>query len=417
MNKSQKILLISNIVLLGFFFAVVFHYVLGFYVGLGHFFNTFLSEPKTAFEDFTAILPRIKDLAPYSPPAEWQNYFPLSFVILFPFSLMENGTVAYAVFALIFIGVFVYLNIKNLACEDLGKMENFKNIFILSILTYPFLYLIDRGNFDMVIFIFLAGFVYFFKKEKYKVSAILLALANAMKPFPFLFLTLFLIKKKYKEFFISLAVSALLIVGSFFFFKGNVIDQICVLIQSWVSYSGGYVAYNDSSYGMVNGSSLYIFLKLIFCQLTQTPLVSPLLLFKIYNILNLVILALVVFLTFREKLFWKQLFLITSYMVFIPPAVYDYKLIFLFLPLWFFVNSEGKSKFAKFDLAYAILFSLFLIPKYFVIPQFLWGIEGRAFSISLILNIFILFIFVGIIIFEQFSLRKIRKNGNEEINL
>jgi len=403
MKKESKVLVLSAIVLIGFVIAVFFHYALGEYLQLGHFYNTFLSSPDTAFSDFTSLLPLIKDLTPYAPPANWQNYFPLAFILIYPFEFFKNVYIAYSVFAVIFLGFFIKMNIKAFGSEKFSGLENLQNIFILTFLTYPLLYLMDRGNLDMIILMFLTGFAYCFESKKYKLSAFFLALANAMKPFGALFLIIFLVKKRYKEFFLNLGLTFLFITGGFLFFKGNVLYQMNILLQSWFNNTNNYVYLNDNSFGMVNGSSLFVFLKLLFCQLTPTPIISTFLLSNIYTILSIIITIAVVILTFKEKIYWKQLTLLTFYMVFIPTVMYDYKLIFLFIPLWFFIKSKEKS---NFDLTYVILFGLFFLSKYLVIPEFLWGIEGRAFSISLILNPIIMVIFVSLIIYEQFTVRK-----------
>lgn len=404
MNKSEKVLILTTIILVGFAISVFFHYILGFYVGLGHFFNTFLSVPETFYSDFSGPLAHLKNLQPYAPPANWQNYFPLSFVFIYPLVFIKNTFFAYLIMLSAFLASLLWANIKYLSCADLNKIQNFKNIFVITFLSYPFLYLVDRGNLDMLIFIFLAAFACLFNAEKYKLSALCLAVANAMKPFPFLFLILFLVKKKYKEFFLSLVLTILFIIGGFMFFKGSVLSQFNVLIQSWKGMTNGYVFLNDNSCGMVNGSSLFMLLKLICCQITKTPIISTHLLLKIYNIFSFFALIFMVYFISKEKSYWKKLSLLSLYMVLIPTFIYDYKLMFLFIPLWFFVNAEEKS---KYDLIYVVLFGLLLLPKYFVIPTFLWGIEGLGFSISLILNPVIMILFTGLIIFEQLK----NKNG------
>lgn len=404
MEKSKKVLILSTIVLAGFVSEVIVHYILGFYFRLGHFYNTFLSAPEMAFSDFIGVLSKIKSMNPYSLPANWQNYFPLSFIILFPFTFIKNAFVAYCIFTSFFMTFFITLNIKFLNCENLSRLANFQNIFILTLLSYPILYVIDRGNIDMIIFIFFACFAYFFNAEKYKLSAICLAIVNAMKPFAFLFWILFLFKKRYKECLLSILTTIVLIIAGFMFFKGNILYQFNILLESWVYFVKEYIYAVNNNFGMVNSSSLFALLKLIFCNLTVKPIISTFILAKIYNVLSLFMTGFIAFFAFKEKVFWKQLMLLTLYMALVPSVVLDYKLIFLFIPLWFFVNAKEKS---QFDIFYIIFLGLLFIPKYFVIPEFIWGIMGRAFSVSTILNPIIMLLFIGLIIFEQFKLKKV----------
>lgn len=403
MDKSEKVLILSSIILVGFVVAVFFHYILGFYLGLGHFFNTFLSAPETFYADFWGPLSHLKGMNPYSPPADWQNYFPLSFVFIYPLVFIKNTFFAYLIMLSVFLAFFIWANIKYLSCADFGKIQNFKNIFIITFLSYPFLYLMDRGNLDMLIFIFMAAFALLFKAEKYKLSAVFLAVANAMKPFPFLFLILFLAKKRYKEFFLSLALTIFFIILGFMFFKGSVLSQFNILVQSWQNMTHGYVYLNDKSLGMINGSSLFSLLKLIFCHLTINPIIPTDVLFNSYKIFSIFATVGLLMIVLKEKSYWKQLCLLTFYMILVPTVVYDYKLIFLFIPLWLYVNEKDKS---RFDLIYTVIFGLLFLPKYLIIPEFLWGIDNQGFSISLILNPVIMILFIGLIIFEQLKNKK-----------
>lgn len=406
MKKSEKVLLLSNIVLIGFVFEVFFHYFLGFYLGMGKFFNTFLSNPEVFYSDFSGPLSHLAGRQPYVPPADWQNYFPLSFVLVYPLAFIKNTFFAYLIMLGTFLSFLTWSNIKYLSCKNLDKIQNTKNILIMTLLTYPFLYLVDRGNLDMLIFIFLAIFVIFFGQGKYKTSAVFLAIASAMKPFPFLFLILFLAKRKYKEFFLACVLTALFIIGGFMFFKGSVWSQFNVLLQSWFYMNNGYAYFNDNSCGMVNGSSLFMLSKLMLCQITKTPIISTYLLLKLYNIFSAFFLVWIMYLVFNEKNYWKQLTLLSLYMIMVPTTMYDYKLIFLFIPVWFFINTEEKS---KYDFVYTLFFGLFFLAKYLVIPTFLWGIEGRGFGISVVLNPLIMLIFIVLIMLEQRKLKD-RKN-------
>lgn len=410
MEKSEKVLLLSSIVLIGFVLEVFFHYILGFYLGLGQFFNTFLSNPVTFYSDFSGPLSHLAGRQPYVPPADWQNYFPLSFVLIYPLAFIKNTFFAYLIMLSTFLSFFSWANIKYLSCNDLNRIQNFKNIFIMTLLTYPFLYLVDRGNLDMLIFIFVALFAMFFGQEKYKTSALFLAMACAMKPFPFLFLILFFAKRKYKEFFLACALTVLFIIGGFMFFKGSIWSQFNILLQSWLNMNNGYVYLNDDSLGMINGSSLFAALKLIFCHMTKTPIISTDLLLKLYNIFSAFFFVLIVYLVFNEKSYWKQLALLSLSMAMIPTIMYDYRLIFLFIPVWFFINAEEKS---KYDFLYVLFFGLFFLAKYLIIPTFLWGIDNRGFGISLILNPIIMMLFIWLIILEQAKSKEKEKEKNE----
>lgn len=402
MEKSEKVILLSTIVLVGFTLAVIFHYILGFYLNLPYPYNSFLWGADIAFNDFTNIMGIVKDLVPYKAANLFVNYFPLAYILLFPFTFIKSKIIAYLLFASIFLSFFIYINIKNFSCKNLTRLQDFQNIFILTIISYPFLTLIDRGNIDMLLFIIFGAFIYFFKSEKYILSSVLLAILNAMKPFLAIFLFLFLFKKKYKEFFLSLILSIFLIITGFMMLKGEFFSQVSVLIINLKLFKILYAYKNNNVIGMFAGSSIFMALKLLFTRLSLTPLISTVMLTKMYDAFSLLAAPVILFFTWREKIFWKQISLLSFYMLSIPYMVNDYKLIFLFVPIWLFVNTKEKS---RFDLAYIILFGLLLIPKNIIIANYIPKVY-IYFSISIILNPIIMIIFISLIIFEQFYLKK-----------
>lgn len=398
MEKSDKVLTLSTIVLIGFSIAVLFHYFLGDYLGFSYPYNTFLYSPEQFASDFTILTHFIKDLNPYQTPSFWINYFPLAYIILFPLSLIKNNMVSYFVLLIIFECFWIPMNIKMFGCKNFNKIQNVQNIFILTALSYPLLNLVDRGNFDMILLIFMSGFIYLFQKKRIVASLLVLTVINAIKPFFILFLLLFLYKKKYKEVFLSLVLSFVLVIGGFLVFKGGLFSQIGVFLQSLLITKKELV-YTIGG-GLSNSSSLFMALKLIFCRdlnwITTKELAA------ICNIINIPILFIVGFFVYKEKIFWKQVALLTLHMLTFSLIVCDYKLIFLFIPIWLFVNVREKS---KHDLIYTILFGLLLIPKRYLII-----LSGKLVSFSIILNPLIMLTLMGLIIGDQLCLKK---KGNE----
>ncbi len=395
MEKSDKIILLSNIVLVGFFVAIIFHYFCANVLGLGDPLNTFLLYREWIFSDFVWVSDATRNLAPLSKPNIWIIYFPFAYVFLFPFTLIKNILLSYFLFVSVFISFFTYLNFKFLKCKKFNKLQNFQNIFILTFMTYPFLYLLERGNFDMYLILFMTVFVFAFIKKKYIISAVALALINAIKPFSCIFLVLFLFEKKWKELFLSLFITFLLITGSFFILKGDILSQINILKTNFDILSERFLYH--PLHGTTNSTSVFFALKLFIFSMKSS--VSTYLLVKVYGFISFVLTALTVFFTWKEKVFWKKITLLTLYTLTVPYVVFDYKIIFLFIPIWLFINQEEKT---EFDLIYTILFGLLLIPK-----KFFWFFGFHILSVYL--NPVIILSFMGLIIFEQFKLKKIAK--------
>lgn len=400
MNKTRKIFLLSNIVLMGFFVATIFHYLCAALGNLPNFYNTFLlpsKYPGWVFGDFMWILDASRNLSPFNSGNDVVNYFPLVYFLMFPLTLIKHKLLAYFIVVSTFLTFFIYENIKTFQCQNLTKLQNFQNIFVLTTMTYPFLYLLERGNLDMIILIFMTAFVYLFKSKKFLLSAFFMALINAIKPFTIIFLILFLFEKKYKELFYCLLLSFLLIIIGFIGLKGDFWSQIQGLALNLKLYQDRFL-YTPMQ-GHDNSSSIFMALKFFFCFKSQ--LISPILLIKIYSTILLFLTGIISYFTWKEKVFWKQITLLTLYSLSVPFVIFDYKLILLFIPLWLFVNTEKQS---KFDVFYIILFGLLLIPKK-AIPVISFT-EIFFVPFSNIINPIIMLVFMGLIIYEQVHTQK-----------
>lgn len=400
MNKSDKIFLLSNIVLVGFFVAVIFHYICANVFHLGDPYNTFLLYPSWVLGDVTGLLDVSKNLYPFQTPNIMINYLPLAYLLLFPFALIKSQLVACYLLISIFLCTFSILNLKFFSCNNLTKLQNFQNIFILTIMTYPLLYLLERSNIDMFILFFMGAFVYAFKTKKYSLSSTLLAIMNAIKPLTLIFLVLYIYEKKWEELFFSLFLTFLLIIFGFMFLHGDFLAQLEVLKINLSWYVNKFIY--DPFEGATNSLSIYLALKLILCG--RLKLMQTALLYNIYTVISVFLTGFTIYFSWKEKVFWKRITLLTLYTLTVPYVVFDYKLIFLFIPIWLFVNTDKKS---KYDLMYTILFALLLIPK-----KQIWLMGLYQFGVYV--NPIIVLIFMGLIVFEQFKSKQIA--GKVEAN-
>lgn len=401
MEKSQKVTILSSIILVGFVFGVIYHFILSHYFNYGTTYNSFLYPSSFAFCDLFSILPYIKDFKPYQEITLWVVYFPLTYILMLPFAFIKNAILSYCIYISGFVAYLIFMNIKSFYCTDLSKLQNFRNICIITVISYPFLYILDKGNFDMFLFIFFGLWAYAFKTEKYRLSAVLLGIINAIKPFTVMFLLLYLFKKNFKDFFLSTILTAMLVVGGFMFFQGGFVNQIKIFMANLESYRTVYTLGSDMRMGF--NSSIFIPLKTILLYFSN-DLFSSFLPVKIYDYICYVITAITMFFVWREKIFWKQLTLLICNFLLLPYMTYDYKLLFLFIPIWLFVNEKGKF---KLDLAYIILFALLFIPKNIII--FLPSINNNLniwLSLSAIVNPIIMIILSSLILWEQFYKKK-----------
>ena len=410
MERSTKIKLLSTIIVIGFTIAVFYHYIMEAYLRNQYPLNTFLFRPNDKFNDFLDMVKFIKELNPYrSNIYIFGIYYPLGELFFFPFTLFKSSKVALLVFLGIFLLGWMFFIIKNFSQSN--QLDNWRDIFALSLMTYPFLFTIDRANVELYSFLFLCGFAYFYNSlNSYKslFSLICLSLAIAMKPFPMIFLVLLASEKKWKNIVYVIIFATLITIFSMMCFQGRFLENIqglrrnqALFVKDYVIGSGGW-PYGLSLFGLIKVIILFILelfsdFSLDFSK-TQVFLHWVSLLLKPYSLLSLILVGLVtLYILDKEKILWKKLALLVFVMNVIPPTSGDYRLLNLFIPLAFFINESRSS---KFDLAYIILFGLLMIPKnYFIIP----AMTNAGLSIAVIVNPLLILIFGALIIKEGMS--------------
>ncbi|EKE02629.1 MAG: hypothetical protein ACD_20C00350G0007 [uncultured bacterium] len=418
MNRENKISVISLIIVIGFVLSIFYHYILGVYLNLGYPFNTFLFIPQDRFMDFFNACTASRDLNPYLQTDILVNYFPFAFVIIYLFTIMPLN-ISFTLFVSFFILYFFYYNYINLksAYSNINKIVLIRNTFIFSFMTYPFLITIDRGNFEILLFILMSLSVYFYLKKDFLKSILFLAVPAAMKLYPITLAILFLSDKKYREFFYTIFIAGSLNILSLFLFKNGVIMNIGYFLGNLYKANHGYIIGNLA---LGHGTSLYGVLKIIIFKLYSSVQIKylsgfiPLIVLKLQGMLTpdvisnalriytavvlILFLLITLYVIFIEKQFWKKVALLIFSAIIFTPMSGGYKLLHLFIPLWLFINDKNIS---RYDLFYVISFGLLLIPK-----DYLYFAFDRIYTISIILDPTIITAMMVMIIFEGIKNRK-----------
>lgn len=102
-------------------------------------------------------------------------------------------------------------------CQILG--------LLILILSYPATFLIERGNIDGIVFLFVAGCLYFWKKNE-KVAGVSLAIAVSLKIYPILLFFTACVEKRTRFLLSFLFVQCALIVSSFDSWKSFLFERI-----------------------------------------------------------------------------------------------------------------------------------------------------------------------------------------------
>jgi len=411
-TRESIIDLIGLIVIAGFALAVIYHYYLGTYSGLGYPYNTFLFRPEDHFNDFKNGLRTIDPSLPgpdWDPGLRhpiWKVGYPWPFTCLLHYPFLPFG-LSWGTFLWLglFIAVFLAWCVRHL--KGFTPVVTVRNVLVFSFLTYPFLFELDRANPEMFVFIFLAAFFVCYATPRHHLGLVALAAAIAMKSFPGVFLVLFLCDRRWKDVLlvgalavgINLASAAVLPGG----FATNMERWLCQgpsIYQSQMVIGNGGLMFGNSLWGVgkVAMGTLYPLLdppSSMSAALTELQLPYLLAGFAAFALLALYVVRF-------EQVWWKRVALLSFTMILLPFVSADYRLLHVFFPLFMFINSEERGRFDKF---YTIMFALLLIPKGYVHLYF-----AREATIQIILNPLIMVSMIFAIIWEGLHPRVERKS-------
>ncbi len=377
--KEAKIRYIVTIILIGFVTSVFFHYFQGVYQNLPYPHNTFLFLPSDKFNDFFNFYNLLQYQEPYFGNHQSVQY-PFSNLIGYAFTILPRTT-AFIVYTALFMYAFIIFAVLFTYPENSKK--HISELLIISLLTYPILFTLDRGNPESYVFISLLGFIYFYEKKEYLLTVIFLSSAIAMKLFPIVFVIIYLSDKKYKEVLLTGLFTCVLTIFSLLFFKGGIYENLVQIIRG-----ANLVRLNVFLGGdlvVQRGVSLFTLAKIFFIETDLIYKVNMAKFLSIYIIIAVALgLFIAVYVVLVEKEFWKKVAILVVAMLLLPHVSADYKLIHIFLPLFLFINTPRSS---RLDGLYIALFGLLLIPKdYYLLSKVISDSGVADISISVIIN-------------------------------
>jgi len=338
---------------LGFFLIYIYYSYLDYEYPYGF----FLYSPSERFSDLFLQL-NIFDLNnPYSFALPQENfpYFPGSIIFFKIFKLFGSNyyALSYLILSLVVLAVCVWKILK--------KYTNFQKfyVFLLFLLSPPYLYALDRGNTDSFLIPLL---IYCVLSKKQSIITILLwVFIGSFKP-QYLF-GLFFTKEfdSYKIFqtifiFISLNFTYLI-----FFTNNDIFDLInsTLLISNWVNiglkpslfpindYIGFYLK-NSSIYPLV--LALFDFLK------TELGLLSEEFFITLLNIFKILFNLLILFFALRIKKFDANVIMFTISFMSITFWAGTYRSIIFFMVLLFYLTNDLPKPIVAASLIYQLQF-------------------------------------------------------------
>lgn len=354
--KRSRVRLLVTIVLVGTVAAIVWHYVSGFYFGLGYPRSTFLFIPGDHFNDWDNVYIFAKDFLRGVPGPF--TYFPFAVLSTVAATVLPMR-VGFALVIVLFLAVLV-LMLRGwvVDCEE-HVLTKVQYGFILVVLSYPVIFALDRTNLEILLFAFIAGFFYFlYVRESPWLAALFLAAAIAFKLYPATLLLLLLAERRFK----ALVLAVVFALGL------TAIGAVVVaalghysLVEFWQMNTGGKDLYQQSMViggaGVQHGHSLWGLVGLLGI-LRQTAVAGwQTTLYSVAAAMGFLVLA--VYVVFWEAERWKRVLLAMVPALLLPFVSADYTLIHLYFPLVFFLNAPRVS---RWDAAYVALFAVLLVP-------------------------------------------------------
>jgi hypothetical protein len=326
--------------------------------------NTWLLSRYPRFTDFFQILDIFKGRNPYG--IQSGNYPPLGYWLTSPFVWFSEYA-GLLIFLSLCVGFIIWWAARSFG-TTLSRLEQV-GVIIVTLLSVPVTFAIDRGNLDLVIFIFMVFGIAAFEKGRNALSATWIGIAAAAKVFPALFFLLFLRGRRLRYLLLGLAIAAVATFAALATFHGSLSQNIeglrsaessmqSTFKQSVVAstyYNASLVGWAQSIGYAINGS-----VGASSVQNVVIPLTLP---------IDLVGgLALFWYVTWKETSLWRSASLITIASFLLVQVSNYYEMLLLLIPMsLFFRHREADSR----SIVIAVLYGLLLAPKaYFYFGDF-----------------------------------------------
>jgi hypothetical protein len=402
--KGDKIGLLVLIIIIGFAAAVVYHYVVGYYLGRPWPANTFLHTPDAHFWDFTLVVRQSAGLDPFTDEIGGFTGAPFAQFIGYLFSIIQTTWVQLCIFFGSFFIVFILMAKHYLyGLKSILTSHQLLSIFAITFLTYPVLFAVDRANFDLLVCALLLLFAFTYGSQKYKASTVFLALAIAIKPLVIILGLIYVFDRRYKDILLVIFYAVFLTALSLSLFKEGLFLETQKYINA-LSFTTGYLsAGNQQAFS----SDLYGLLTVViqfFGHILDREIYLP-----AYPEARIIyaILVIIVFIYFAIYLWknhlplWQVLAVLTILLILLPFYSADYHLTYLLVPVLMYLGFQERT---QNELLIIILLGLLFIPKnYYILQSFqnigvvinplllislLVGIIPHAFSKKGIISIF-----------------------------
>jgi hypothetical protein len=340
-QRQKKIDLCLIVILLGYGVCTLITHING-YAGLDYPYNTFLFRPGDRFGDFTSQIEVAHN--PYGTIApQWQQT-PFFYLVLRGFSLVPN---------IVALGIFLAVSVTALSAlmafwmRVPSLLATVRNLLVVVVCSYPVLIMVDRANMEALTFIVLGLMLICISRERWGLSALLLAIAIALKPFAVFFVLLLCVRKRWLPALNCVCGSAALILVPLFFLPGDPAQNLANWRANLALY---HTQYEVAHQGLYFGHSLFGAAKVFFLIGTNNDAMAQTAarVLPYYYPIALALASLVVWRLFRAPMaLWKQAALATCCMNLLPLISADYRLLHFLSVFGLFVADTAPASRAE----------------------------------------------------------------------
>ncbi len=360
---SKDILLLAFVILC---LNIVINLFNKYYLGLTFPYDTFLHFPWDRFADFLKVIDALHVVETWEPQNPYDKYW---YVYAIPF-----GTVYYYFFAVLILIlnnkylVYILLSLFLLSSHFVisKKLGNSYWVILLSMLSYPVIFTIDRGNYAFAVYVLI---FFALTTDKILLASLAIAVATSLKITPAIFVVLLVFMKPFTfRRTISILLTFALSLFVINFFSIRVIEtQLATTPFNYSEFTELVTFYykdDITNLGrMAYSSSLFLPLLYVAAQLDLfdsfvfhiKPFFLPLFIFSV--ITGILLLNDNFVRNLNKWLSYEKLVYMTclSFVLFMPVTA-DYYLLVMFLPLLIFSST-------RYSFGYFIVYGLLLGAK------------------------------------------------------
>jgi hypothetical protein len=314
--------------------AIICEAISRFLLHLGWPYNSPLLDEQRPVPDLVNYVPEFKHL---HTAAFFNGPYPIPYMYPAPvaplYGLFLNLTHPVRVFVATLI-LLLLLAAFLLCMHLLKKGLSVANSLLVSggalILSYPAWYELKQGNMELFVCIVIGIGIWCILHDRFHAAAVCIGIAGAMKLFPFIYLGLFLSRRKYRPIITAVATATLVTIASLLYITPS-------LAFSWHGVQANLADYKQCvvlAVGRAIGydHSLFAFIKIPLAHTRFNTLQDFAFYLNIYMAVIAVGGVLVYFFRIRNMPIINQILIFCVASVLVTPVSYDYTLLHLYIP-------------------------------------------------------------------------------------